>query len=630
MGLSSSQARLLSITARLTDNEYKSQRLTNAKMQLSNLAIEAQQNYSEALDARKLEYTNFNSDSMLTREDLTAAIIYDYQPYKNQYGLINNANQILVSRTDARNYEETNNLAEFLDRYGLLEKYEHSYTVEQGYRIDNLHYEEEYNDWKAREPQSTDRIYIIPGTEYLSYENYDKFLWTTAICYISAMSALADRLGQDRAQEFYDSQGNMIGYFDLDMPHWVYEPEPHWGTPGVAHCWSEPGGREIAIYPIFNHDYSYDQERGCYNHVLSHLLNIGSYTTTTGASFDIYEGGGGFDEPYGHWWIDHESTGPRATNAQELADLLSENADPVLYCCAEGEPDITPSSTEAEKLMSDWYIDDSGNYQIKTLQQKIVDLTYGSAYNASLPDKSIFNDQQMYDAIKHFVEKDLLVLIQEKGEIDWERFNQDYQDWLNDEPKPYTEGTSSETYTESYLEVNDKDKAQWYTNLWFRMNGYDDPATVETKERTDELDKVEYYHTMDFFGHEKNTFTKNYTIMDANLAVSKEWLHDSLKQGIITMERINSASAYQFKELKWQSIIYTNATDIIESDDEQKIAYAEAEYKAVMAEVNTKDKKFQMELRQLDSEHNAILTEYESVKAAMDKNIDRSFKAFQG
>ena len=118
--------------------------------------------------------------------------------------------------------------------------------------------------------------------------------------------------------------------------------------------------------------------------------------------------------------------------------------------------------------------------------------------------------------------------------------------------------------------------------------------------------------------------------MDANLAVSKEWLHDSLKQGIITMERINSASAYQFKELKWQSIIYTNATDIIESDDEQKIAYAEAEYKAVMAEVNTKDKKFQMELRQLDSEHNAILTEYESVKAAMDKNIDRSFKAFQG
>ena len=444
------------------------------------------------------------------------------------------------------------------------------------------------------------------------------------------MSALADRLGQDRAQEFYDSQGNMIGYFDLDFPHWVYEPEPHWGTPGIAHCWSEPGGIEIAIYPMFDYEYNCEEERGCYNHVLSHLLNIGSYTTTTGASFNIYEGGGRFDEPYGHWWIDAESTGPRATHAQELADILSENTDPVLYCCAEGEPDITPSSTEAEKLMSDWYIDASGNYQVKTLQQKIVDLTYGSAYNASLPDKSIFSDQQMYDAIKHFVEKDLLILVQEKGEIDWDKFNQDYQDWLNDEPVPYTEGTESNTYTESHIEVNDKDKAQWYTNLWYRMNGYDDPAKIETKERTNELDEVTYYNALDFYAHEKNTFTKNYVILDSKLVTSKEWLYDALKEGIITMERINYSNSSKTHELGWESIIYTNATDIVETDDEEKAARAEVKYENTMDTINTKDKKFQMELKQLDAEHNALLTEYESVKAAMDKNIDRSFKAFQG
>ena len=126
MGLSSSQARLLSITARLTDNEYKSQRITNAKMQLSNLGLDAQKDYADALQAQKLEYTNYNSASAMTRENLTPAIIYQYQPYKNQYALTNTANQILVSRTDATNFEETNNLAEFLDRYGLLEKYEHS------------------------------------------------------------------------------------------------------------------------------------------------------------------------------------------------------------------------------------------------------------------------------------------------------------------------------------------------------------------------------------------------------------------------------------------------------------------------------------------------------------------------
>lgn len=38
MGLSSSQARLLSITARLTSNEYESQQISNAKIRLATQA----------------------------------------------------------------------------------------------------------------------------------------------------------------------------------------------------------------------------------------------------------------------------------------------------------------------------------------------------------------------------------------------------------------------------------------------------------------------------------------------------------------------------------------------------------------------------------------------------------------
>ena len=48
------------------------------------------------------------------------------------------------------------------------------------------------------------------------------------------------------------------------------------------------------------------------------------------------------------------------------------------------------------------------------------------------------------------------------------------------------------------------------------------------------------------------------------------------------------------------------------------------------AEINAKDEKYQRKLNLLDTEHNAIQTEYESVKSAIDKNISRSFKAFQG
>ena len=189
MGLSSSQARLLSITARLTDNEYKSQRITNAKMQLSNLGFEAQKDYSDALQAQKLEYTNFNSASTLTREDLTPAIIYNYQPYKNQYALINTGNQILVSRTDAVNFEETNNLAEFLDRYGLLENVSYT-TMEPNPEYSN--YLNALAEWQSREPDINDPIYWDITTSSTNTELYDKFKTASATCFSNAIMGAPD------------------------------------------------------------------------------------------------------------------------------------------------------------------------------------------------------------------------------------------------------------------------------------------------------------------------------------------------------------------------------------------------------------------------------------------------------
>ena len=165
MGLSSSQARLLSITARLTDNEYKSQRLTNAKMKLANLGLDAQKDYADTLNAQKLEYTNYNSASKLTREDLTPAIIYEYQPYKNQYSMINTAGQILVSRVDAQNYKETNNLQEFLDRYGLLEEVETTYHREEEYEVmvHNPQYDVDWENYYNNKPAEKILDYTDPA-----------------------------------------------------------------------------------------------------------------------------------------------------------------------------------------------------------------------------------------------------------------------------------------------------------------------------------------------------------------------------------------------------------------------------------------------------------------------------------
>ena len=122
MGLSASQARLLSITARLTDNEYHSQQIANAKMRLAAKETEARQEYQDALNSKILTYNGFDEQGNAVSTVLTPNVIYQYQPLKNQYALINTANQIIVNNTDGKNFAETNTLGELLDRYGVLEK----------------------------------------------------------------------------------------------------------------------------------------------------------------------------------------------------------------------------------------------------------------------------------------------------------------------------------------------------------------------------------------------------------------------------------------------------------------------------------------------------------------------------
>jgi len=56
MGLAASQARLLSLTARIHDVEYQAQMIQNAKLQLATLEDAAYKKYNEALDATTLTY----------------------------------------------------------------------------------------------------------------------------------------------------------------------------------------------------------------------------------------------------------------------------------------------------------------------------------------------------------------------------------------------------------------------------------------------------------------------------------------------------------------------------------------------------------------------------------------------
>jgi len=62
MGLSSSQARLLNLTARMHDIEYKAQNLEAQKLQMANESRQVYQEYEDALNKQKVQFKEIGAD----------------------------------------------------------------------------------------------------------------------------------------------------------------------------------------------------------------------------------------------------------------------------------------------------------------------------------------------------------------------------------------------------------------------------------------------------------------------------------------------------------------------------------------------------------------------------------------
>ena len=140
MGLSASQARLLTLTARLNNNELRAQKISNAKIRLADSIEFASEEYIKALSDTELSYTTYDEMGNQVSTKLTGAALYTYSPIKNQYGLVNAAGQLLVTELDGNNFEESDTLEEFLDKYGLLAPLDQAEIIE----IKNPEYDDAY------------------------------------------------------------------------------------------------------------------------------------------------------------------------------------------------------------------------------------------------------------------------------------------------------------------------------------------------------------------------------------------------------------------------------------------------------------------------------------------------------
>ena len=102
MGMAASQARLLTLTARLSDNELRSQTINNAKMRLATESSQASENYINALNNATLKFTNYDETGAALTQPLTYNSLMAYSSYNTQYGLVNSSGQILVSEAELK------------------------------------------------------------------------------------------------------------------------------------------------------------------------------------------------------------------------------------------------------------------------------------------------------------------------------------------------------------------------------------------------------------------------------------------------------------------------------------------------------------------------------------------------
>ena len=92
-------------------------------------------------------------------------------------------------------------------------------------------------------------------------------------------------------------------------------------------------------------------------------------------------------------------------------------------------------------------------------------------------------------------------------------------------------------------------------------------------------------------------------------------------------EMISSGQVYIADLDKNRVDIFTN-TSYRTTYDDNEMRKAEADYESELAKINQKEKMLDYELNNLQTEHNALKTEMESIKSLIKDNVEKSFNIF--
>ncbi|MEE3348618.1 MAG: GLUG motif-containing protein [Candidatus Gastranaerophilaceae bacterium] len=120
-------------------------------------------------------------------------------------------------------------------------------------------------------------------------------------------------------------------------------------------------------------------------------------------------------------------------------------------------------------------------------------------------------------------------------------------------------------------------------------------------------------------------------VLDPDFKITSLELEEGLRSGAYTLVKPADKSTTQtilLNGVYYDTISLSCCSIITDEAQDELIEKAEAEYNRDMQEIQMQDKRYEMDQKKIDTEYNACLSEEESIKNVLSKNVERSFKTF--
>lgn len=695
MGMAAGQARLLSITARMSDNELRAQIINNDKMRLATESSQVSDHYVQALNEAELMFTNYDENNNASFKQLTFNALTAYNPYNNQYALTNASGNILLSETDYKNYEKCKNLdnglEEFLKCYGLEQTttfFDNLATIDgsdngivvftnpnvqddpstpinettsqsTGLTREQLKLAYLGNEEYKRINALTDdqKITLNKGVDVIpqgynnvanleKYNEYFRYLdkynqkWDEYLgCLSDVMAKTLDEIVKSKSSNRFntikaltdaiDSSSDMSDMKNImqNLKDIIEEtskaPTYSLGTAEVKNFYRNDTTK-LGLWNLIN-DNMYDSITASYTidptqqspqtvggKFVNYIVNYDNTATPpTISSVEVQKSdgssianvsGGNTSTPF----VANDGTKNHNMDLKTVYDsvnkkfVLSETIHDANTLENMQSVSKTVSRALKNSLANCWdplsskftSQEPAATYyqEYKQAAQDLADIIYGvGAVNVSPTSNPKLEELGNISLLYNNIGSNYPQFIHDTSSTPPNDFYQIYLNIVLDNVQdtygePYFTWIDTSYPTASYNE-NGEAKAQWYENIW-------------------------------------NMCQKNgCKVLKDGLASSTEWIQYAFDSGIVNMQQVDTNG-------NWNSLIYTNCSDITSQTSDKIIAKAEAEYNAAMKKIENKDKRYDLELKNIDTEHNSLQTEYESIKSALDKHIDRVFKLY--